>query len=109
MNGLSFKVQNDLGRFCREKQYSDAFEKLLLDNQIPYQKELSVGESGNKLDFFVYDCIVVEMKAKPYILKEDYYQVQRYMQVLNAELGIIYNFRDRYLKPKRILRQTNKN
>jgi hypothetical protein len=49
------------------------------------------------------------MKAKPFILKDDYGQMQRYLQALNLELGIIYNFRDRYLKPKRILRETRKN
>src|SRR5205085_464592 len=93
-----------IGRFCREKQFCDEYEKELIEASIPYKRELVVGDSGNKLDFFVYDCIALEMKAAPYILKEDYYQTQRYLQALNLELGIIYNFRDKYLKPKRILR-----
>lgn len=108
LNGIAFKVQKELGRFCREKQYCDCYEGYLVKENIPYKRELPVGDSGNKLDFFVYDHIPLEMKAKPFLLKEDYYQTQRYLQVLNAELGIIYNFRDRYLKPKRILRETRK-
>lgn len=109
LNGFAFRVQNELGRFCREKQYCDAYEKLLIENKIPSQRELIIGDTGNILDFYVFKSIPLEMKTKPYITKEDYYQMQRYLQVLNAELGIIYNFRDRYLKPKRILRETRKN
>lgn len=108
LNGLAFAVQNQLGRFSREKQYSNFYETLLVEAKIPYQRELVIGDSGNILDFFVYNCTPLEIKAKPYITKEDYYQLQRYLKALNAELGIIYNFRDRYLKPKRILRETRK-
>jgi GxxExxY protein len=109
LNGLAFKVQNEIGRFGREKQYCDLYEKLLIESKVPYERELVIGDSGNKLDFLVFNCIPLEMKAKPYILKDDYYQIQRYLHALNAELGVIYNFRDRYIKAKRILRETRKN
>lgn len=109
LNGIAFKVQKELGRFAREKQYCDLYEKYLIEAAFPYKRELTIGDSGNRLDFFIFDCIPVEMKAKPFLLKEDYYQTQRYLQILNSELGIIYNFRDYYIKPKRILRETRKN
>ena len=109
LNGIAFKVQNKLGRFCREKQYCDEYEIELKEADIPYKRELTIGDSGNRLDFYVFNAITLEIKAEPYILKEDYYQAQRYLQALNSELGIIYNFRDKYLKPKRILRLTNQN
>jgi GxxExxY protein len=109
LNGIAFKVQNELGRFAREKQYCDLYEKYLNESSVPNQRELVVGDSGNRLDFWTYNRIALDMKAKPFILKSDYEQMQRYLQVLNAELGIIYNFRDRSLKPKRILRETRKN
>jgi GxxExxY protein len=108
LNGIAFRVQKKLGRFSREKQYCDEYEQELLKLDIPYKRELTVGNSGNRLDFFVYNAIPLEMKAEPFILKEDFNQVQRYLQSLNAELGIIYNFRDKYIKPKRILRETRK-
>lgn len=108
LNGIAFKVQNEIGRFGREKQYCDLYEKYLMEESVPYKRELIIGDSGNILDFLAYNYIPLEMKAKPFLLKEDYYQMQRYLQVLNADLGIIYNFRDRYLKPKRILRETRK-
>jgi len=66
------------------------------------------GDSGNRLDFLIFEHIPIEMKANPFLVKDDFYQVQRYLQSLNEDLGIIYNFRDRYLKPKRILRETRK-
>ena len=106
LNGIAYRVQNQLGRFCREKQYSDLYEKELIFEKVPYERELTVGDSGNRLDFFVYNHIPIEMKAKPFLLKEDYYQAQRYLQALNEDLGLIYNFRDQYIKPKRVLKIT---
>lgn len=108
LNGIAFKVQKELGRFAREKQYSDLYEKFLIAENVNFKRELTVSGTGNRLDFLVFDIIPIDMKAKPFILKEDYYQMQRYLQTLNAELGIIYNFRDKYIKPKRILRETRK-
>ncbi len=108
LNGIAFRVQKELGRFAREKQYCDIYEKYLIEAQIPHQRELTVGDSANRLDFLTYHRIPIDMKAKPFVIKEDYYQMQRYLQSLNAELGLIYNFRDIYIKPKRILRETRK-
>jgi GxxExxY protein len=109
LNGISYKVQNELGRFAREKQYCDLYEKYLPEAKIPYQRELTLADTGNRLDFLVFGRIPIEMKAKPFLTKDDYYQMQRYLQALNMDLGLIYNFRDTYIKPKRILRETRKN
>ena len=106
LNGIAFRVQNLLGRFGREKQYCDLYEQELLAAKIPYEREVTIGDTGNRLDFFVYNHIPLEMKAKPFLTKDDYYQVQRYLQTLNEDLGLIYNFRDSIIKPKRILRLT---
>jgi GxxExxY protein len=106
LNGIAFRIQNQLTRFCREKQYCDLYEQELVIAKIPYQRELTIGDSGNRLDFLVFNHIPLEMKAKPFILKDDYYQMQRYLQALNEDLGLIYNFRDQFIKPKRVLRLT---
>ncbi len=39
ITGLCYKVQNELERFCREKQYSDALEIKLKQNNIKYERE----------------------------------------------------------------------
>lgn len=110
INGLLFEVHNKLGRFCREKQYGDAFEKLLITEDIKFEREKPIplemidNQGTNKVDFIVDNKIVLEFKAKPFILKEDYYQTQRYLQAGGHRLGFIVNFRNKYLKPIRIIR-----
>ena len=104
MNGIAIEVRKELGRFAREKQYADLYEKKLKEKSIPYKRELTISDSGNRLDFNVKDTIVVDAKAKPFILKEDYRQMQNYLHVTRLDLGIIYNFREQYVKPHRILR-----
>ena len=109
ITGLCFKVHKELGRFSREKQYSDKFEELLKKSKIKYHRENGIVDrtnsvlSGNIVDFLVENKIVVEIKAKKFLTKDDYYQVQRYLQSSGLELGIIFNFRNTYLNPKRIL------
>ena len=49
------------------------------------------------------DKIIVELKAKDIVLKDDYYQTVRYLVSFNKKLGIIFNFRQKVLRPKRIL------
>ena len=104
LNGIAIEVRKELGRFAREKQYADLFEKKLIEKDIPHKRELTIGDSGNRLDFNINDCIIVDAKAKPFVLKEDYRQMQNYLHVTGLELGIIYNFREQYVKPHRILR-----
>ncbi|MBI2607445.1 MAG: GxxExxY protein [Candidatus Doudnabacteria bacterium] len=109
ITGLCYKVHKDLGRFCREKQYADELEGLLKENKIEYQRELEIKQlrpnspAGNKVDFMIKKRIIVDIKAKKFITKEDYMQMQRYLQSANLELGLIVNFRSTYLKPQRVL------
>ena len=106
LTGLCFKIHRELGRFCREKQYADALEEVLKQKQIPYKREFELNSTeikGNKADFFIDGKVIVDLKAKRFITKEDYNQTQRYLQSANVELGLIINFRSSYLKPKRVL------
>lgn len=102
--GILFAVHNELSRYCREKQYGDLLEKKLKGLGIKYTREVMVGNSGNIVDFIIENEIVLELKAKPVVLKDDYYQLQRYLQSLNIKLGFLVNFRNKYLKPIRIIR-----
>jgi len=110
ITGILFAVHNELGRFCNEKQYGDKLEKCLRDNNIVYEREKILpaafeGETPgrNKIDFLVEDLIVLELKAKRTLTKEDYYQTKRYLAALNKKLGVLVNFQQKYLAPKRIL------
>jgi len=108
--GFLFKVHNSLGRFRNEKQYSDAFEEILKKDDVYYQREFRLPQSfrgerpgRNIPDFIIEDIIIVEFKAKRLITKEDYYQVRRYLSSYGKKLGILVNFRQKSLTPKRIL------
>ena len=110
INGILFKTHNQLGKYCSETQYSDLVEKLLKESRLKYEREKTLppifdGEKSgrNKVDFLIEDEIILELKSKKIITKDDYYQVKRYLTVLNKKLGILVNFRSSYIYPKRIL------
>lgn len=113
LTGLFFKVHNDLGRFCTEKQYADVLESLLKEAGIFYQREHNFSKKiegvkdtvikGIIPDFIIDNIMVVDLKAKKFITKEDYNQMQKYLQLLNLKLGLIVNFRNTYLKAKRVI------
>ena len=104
ITGILFDVHNQLGRYANEKQYCDLIEIKLKYFKIPFKRELSIKNTRNRVDFLIDDKIILEVKAKNFILKEDYYQTQRYLQSLDKKLGLLVNFRNRYLKPIRIIR-----
>ncbi len=110
INGILFAVHNELGRYRNEKQYADAVETLLKTHKIAYEREkiapvsfLGETEGRNKIDFLIEDEMILELKAKRIIEKQDYYQVKRYLAALEKKLGILVNFQDKFLKPRRVL------
>jgi GxxExxY protein len=102
-----FATHNELGPYAREKQYSDVATRIFAEKSIKFIREIQVGDSGNRLDGIVDDKVLLEFKAKRIITKDDYYQTQRYLQETGLKLGILVNFRDKYIKPKRIVRIEN--
>lgn len=108
--GFCFYVHNRLGRYRNEKQYADALEAVLKENKVSYVREKRLpssfkGENScrNIPDFIVENKIIVDLKAKDIITKDDYFQMRRYLVSYKRPLGIIVNFRQKYLRPKRIL------
>lgn len=105
-----FAAHNHLGRFAKEKQYGDYLEHLFLEKEIPFEREKSILVDGiknsftNKLDFDINKSVILEIKAKPIISRDDYEQIKRYLFASKRSLGIIANFRNKYLKPIRIIR-----
>lgn len=111
INGLLFKVRKELGQFKTEQQYCDAIEVELKSSGLKYEREkilppsfASEAKGRNKIDFLIEEKILLEVKGKQFVTKEDYYQVQRYLSALDLELGILVNMRRYYVQPKRILR-----
>ncbi|HTW96730.1 MAG TPA: GxxExxY protein [Candidatus Methylomirabilis sp.] len=108
--GLLFKTQNDLGRYRNEKQYGDYFENLLKIKGIKYSREERLTESfagemkgRNICDFIIEDKIIVELKTVSFLNKNSYFQLKRYLVSSDLILGILVNFRQQCLTPRRIL------
>ncbi|TSC68194.1 MAG: Uncharacterized protein G01um101472_102 [Parcubacteria group bacterium Gr01-1014_72] len=110
LNGVLFSVHNNLGRFCRERQYGDLLETFLKEKKIPYEREKALPLDGvkerftNVVDFVINGEILLDLKAKPVVTKENYYQMNRYLAASGHKLGLIVNFRNKYLKPIRVIR-----
>lgn len=110
ITGFCYQIHNKLGRYRGEKEYADALELFLKENNLNYSREIPLppsftGEKNrrNIPDFIIEDKIIIDLKAKRIINKDDYYQMRRYLIAFNKELGIVVNFREYYLNPKRIL------
>lgn len=108
--GHLFYVHNKLGRFAKEKSYADALEIVLKERQIQFTREeviptdiLSKKINLYRSDFIIDEKIIVEVKAKSLITRDDYFQVLNYLKAKKVKLGLLVNFRQKYLQPKRIL------
>ncbi len=104
LTGICFEAHNNLGRFARERQYGDFLENKFQMLRIPYIREKYVKNTRNIFDFLVDDKIILELKTRDSIIREDYHQIQRYLQDAKVKLGLLVNFRNRYLKPIRVIR-----
>ena len=110
INGILFAVRQELGGYCNEKQYCDLIEAKLKNEKIAYEREkillgMFEGEQEGRhwVAFLIDVKIILEAKTKRFLTREDYYQLKRYLSVLRKKLGIIVNFHQKYIQPKRIL------
>jgi len=104
--GVLYKVHQQVGRYAKERQYGDVLNEFFKKERIKFIREHPIkiaDRKSNFVDFLINDCLLLDLKAKPFISKEDYYQMRRYLDAANIELGLIANFQQKYLKPKRVL------
>ncbi len=104
INGMLFEVRKALGQYAREKQYGDLFEHKLKEGKIAFRREVSIGSTGNIADFLIDNKIIVELKAVRFVISDNYRQIQNYLQQSGLKLGLLVNFREKFLKPKRIIK-----
>ncbi|MFC1617793.1 GxxExxY protein [Patescibacteria group bacterium] len=113
IRGILFKIQNTFGRGLKEKQYSDLVEACLKKREIPYLREYAITINfegldirGNVVDFLIDDRIILEIKAKNRVMKEDYWQLKRYLIAAKLKLGILVNLRSKRIEPQRIINKS---
>jgi len=98
--GAAFEVYNQLGYGMAEEIYQQSLEVELTLREIPFRtkQELAVFYKGHQLetaykpDLFVYDGIVVELKAVSELVSDHEAQLFNYMRVARQPVGYLINF-----------------
>ena len=109
--GSCLAVFNKLGSGFLESVYQEALEIQFKQDKIPFVKEKKLRiqfddiqlDKFFKADYVCFDNIIVELKATPFIHKNDIAQVLNYLRATDIRLGILVNFGEKSLAYKRVL------
>jgi GxxExxY protein len=108
--GCAIEVHKRLGPGFLESIYENAFVVELQKKELPFvkQKEVVVEYDGievgkHRLDLFVADTIVVELKAVKNIEDIHFAIVRSYLRALGKEHGLLINFSQKVLEVKRVI------
>ena len=110
--GSSMKVHAALGNGFQEVIYQRALEIEMRDAGLSFERELSmpiyykernIGE--RRVDFFVEDKIMVELKAIIQLEKVHLAQAKNYLEAYNMQVGLLINFGAISLEFKRLENQ----
>lgn len=105
------KIHNVLGKGFSEVVYQEALEIELIKNGIPFEREktFAIQYEGETLkrkfrvDFLVFNCIILELKAQSFLFIEGFSQTLNYLKTSGIQLGILINFGQDKLAFKRII------
>ena len=107
--GAAIAVHKELGPGFVESVYDNALALELRRCSIPFQRQLSVPvvyqgiEVGmHRLDYFVGDRIVVELKAVKDITDLHFAVVRSYLRAVEREHALLLNFAKLTLEVKRV-------
>jgi GxxExxY protein len=109
--GCAFEVHKVLGNGFQEVIYQRALSKEFDIQGLPYQreKEIPIYYKGidigtRRVDFFVYDKIMVEIKAINELENVHQAQVINYLEAYQIEIGLLINFGSPSLQFKRVMK-----
>ena len=111
IRGAIIEVSRELGCGFLERVYQDALEVEFRLRNIPYEREkkIQIMYKGKPLgepyraDFVCYGKIIIELKAVKTLEDTHYAQILNYLKATKMKLGILVNFHDIYIVPKRIV------
>lgn len=107
--GASMKVHSALGNDFQEVIYQRALEIELQEHNVRFKREFSmpiyykgynIGE--RRVDFFVEDKIMVELKAITQLENVHLAQAKNYLEAYNIQVGLLINFGSISLQFKRL-------
>ncbi len=109
--GVAMKVHSSLGFGFLEAVYQEALEIGFTQAGIPFssQHELKIRLWGRELkktycaDFFVFNAIIVEIKAQKTLTSADEAQLLNYMKAADVPVGLLLNFGAPSLEFKRFV------
>jgi GxxExxY protein len=110
--GASMKVHATMGNGFQEVIYQRALEIELQECGLKFRREFSmpiyykgrnIGE--RRVDFFVEDKIMVELKAIIQLEKVHLAQGKNYLEAYNMQVGLLINFGSQSLQFKRLENQ----
>ena len=109
--GAAMEVHKELGCGFLEAVYQEAFEKELLNQNIPYLREVEIAiyykeeklDKKYRADFICYNKILVELKALSGLISDHEAQILNYLKATEIELGLLINFGTKSLQYKRFI------
>ncbi len=108
IRGAIFEVWKSFRGIFKEKVVENALKKELEDRKlnVEFQKRINIYYKGERVgnympDLIINNSILIELKAKPYLTKEDEKQFWYYLRGSQYKLGFLINFGSRELEIKR--------
>ncbi len=100
--GAAIEVHREKGAGLIESIYEKCLMRELFLQSIPARQQVVVPidykgyvfDEPLKLDVYVDDCLIVELKAVETVLPIHKAQLLSYMKLLNAPLGLLINFHE---------------
>lgn len=110
IGGLLYEMYNELGFGFQEKYYQRAFEQLLIENKIAYQKELHFPIIFKEkiigryfIDFVLDKKVALEFKVCEDFKIDHVQQLLGYLRTNKLRLGLIVLITRKGIKFKRII------
>ena len=99
VRGIAFDIYKQFRNNHKERVYHNAFYLGLIYKNLKVEKEkrIAIYYNGKKVgtytpDLLINDKILVELKAKPYLTKDDIKQFWYYLKGSQYKVGYLINF-----------------
>jgi GxxExxY protein len=115
IRGACFWVWKELGSAFKESAVDKALTLELKKRGLAVESQKRIDIFYNKIkvgsyvpDIIVNDKVIVELKRKPFLTKQDHEQFWHYLRGSPYRLGLLINFGDPKLEIKRIIYDTKR-